>query len=51
MKPMHAEFKRVSRCPCCQSKYSYKGARKTNVGKTATRMRVKDAIRKEVRES
>lgn len=26
MKPMHAETKSISRCPCCSSKYRKKGS-------------------------
>lgn len=48
MKPLHAEIVKVNRCPCCQSKYSANGARKTNVGKSAARNAQKKALRKEV---
>ena len=48
MKPLHGEFIRLNRCPCCQTKYSRHGARKTSVGKKVARQRSKTAIRKEL---
>jgi hypothetical protein len=50
MKPLHAAFVRLSKCPCCQSKYSKKnsGGNK-NHGKTAAHMRAKREIAKEIR--
>lgn len=46
---MHAEVIRLSRCPCCQSKYSTNGVRKTNLGKSAARQAQKKALRRELR--
>lgn len=48
MKPLHSEVTRLHRCPCCQSKYSTHSARKTNVGKSAARQKVKRDIKKEL---
>lgn len=48
MKPLHAIVTKISRCPCCQSKYSACGANKTNVGKSAARSKLKKDLRKEV---
>jgi hypothetical protein len=48
MKPMHAEITSVSRCPCCHSKYSSRGAYKTNVGKSAARNKQKKDLRNEI---
>lgn len=50
MKPMHSEVTRLSRCPCCQSKYSTNGVRKTNLGKSAARNKQKKAMQKELNE-
>ncbi len=47
MKPLHATVTRISRCPCCQSKHSRKGANKTNTGKSAARQQVKRDIRRD----
>ncbi len=48
MKPLHAEVTRLSRCPCCQSKYSKKnsGRKNKNHGKTAARMKAKRDLMK-----
>ena len=48
MKPLHGEFKRLRRCPCCQSKYSTGSMRKQNDGKSAARGRQKIALKKEI---
>lgn len=48
MKPMHAEITSISRCSCCHSKYTSRGANKTNIGKSAARNVQKKALRKEV---
>jgi hypothetical protein len=48
MKPLHAEITKVNRCPCCQSKYSTNGVRKTNMGKSAARNAQKKSLRKEM---
>jgi len=48
MKPLHASVKRLSHCPCCQSKFSYRGMNKTNIGKTVARMKAKRDIKKEL---
>jgi len=50
MKPMHHTVTRLNRCPCCQSKYSTRSVRKTNIGKTAARMKDKRNINKELGE-
>lgn len=47
MKPLHASFKRLSRCPCCQSKHSKRT--RLNTGKSAARMKAKIEIKKEMR--
>lgn len=48
MKPLHGEIKRLSRCRCCQSRYSkhHSGSNK-NHGKTAARMAIKNKLKKE----
>lgn len=48
LKPLHASIKRLSRCPCCQSKYSKKNSGKKNNGKSAARFKSKENIRKEL---
>lgn len=48
MKPLHAAITRLRKCPCCQSKYSAPGARKTNVGKTAARQKSKRDLRRDI---
>jgi hypothetical protein len=48
MKPMHGEFKRISRCPCCQSKYSTRSVRYTPMGKRVARQNAKKQISKEL---
>ena len=48
MKPMHAQIISVSRCPCCHSKYSRRGARKTNEGKSAARNHEKHLLKREI---
>lgn len=48
MKPMHAEVTRLNRCPCCQSKYSTRSVRDTNIGKSAARNKQKKQLRKEL---
>jgi hypothetical protein len=49
MKPLHASVTKISRCPCCQSKYSRNSsAKKNNTGKTAARMKAKQAVRREL---
>lgn len=48
MKPMHHTLVRLSRCPCCQSRYSTKSARKKNSGKSAARNAAKRDIRREL---
>lgn len=49
MKPLHASFVRLRKCPCCQSKYSKKNSGRKNSGKTAARHRAKQNIKKELR--
>ena len=51
MKPMHGEFSRLNRCPCCQGKYSRQGARKLNFGKSSARIRAKEQIKKDLNNS
>lgn len=51
MKPLHASFKMLSRCPCCQSRYSKHNSGKKNHGKTSARPRAKMQIKKELNES
>lgn len=46
MKPLHAAFKRLSRCKCCQSKHTKRT--KLNNGKSSARMRAKIEIRREL---
>jgi hypothetical protein len=46
MKPLHAEIKRLSRCPCCHSKFCAKGGRKSNNGKSSARQKAKLEIRR-----
>lgn len=48
MKPLHASFKRLSCCPCCQTIYSKKNAGKRNDGKSSARHRAKLEIKKSV---
>lgn len=48
MKPLHSEITRLSRCPCCQSKYSKKSSGNRKAGKTAARQKAKQQIRKEL---
>ena len=48
MKPMHASIIRLSRCPCCQTKYSTRSMRKKNIGKSAARNHHKREIRREL---
>ena len=50
MKPLHANVTTLRRCPCCQSKYSTSGARKTNAGKSAARQKDKRDLAKELRQ-
>ncbi len=50
MKPMHAEVTRLSRCPCCHSKYTARGMFKKNTGKSAARIKQKAALRKEIKD-
>lgn len=47
MKPLHASFKRLSRCPCCVSKHAKRT--KLNTGKSSARHRAKMQIKKELR--
>lgn len=47
MKPLHAAFKRLSRCKCCQSKHTKQT--RLNSGKSAARMLAKREIAKELR--
>jgi hypothetical protein len=49
VKPMHSTLTSVSRCKCCQSKYSRHGANRTNEGKSAARQQAKREMRKELR--
>lgn len=49
MKPLHATVTRLSRCPCCQSKYSKKNSGGKKAGKTAARRLAKANIVKEMR--
>ena len=51
MKPLHAEVVRLSRCPCCQSKYSNNSVKKTNIGKSAARNKQKQMLRKELKQN
>lgn len=47
MKPLHASFKRLTRCPCCLGRYAkVRGGSKA--GKSAARQRAKEQIKKEV---
>ena len=48
MKPLHGEFSRLNRCPCCHSKYTRSGAYKLNFGKSSARNRVRRQIQKEL---
>jgi hypothetical protein len=47
MKPLHAAFKRLSRCKCCQSKHTKRI--RLNNGKTSARMRARRDIVKDLR--
>lgn len=47
MKPLHAAFKRLSRCECCQSKHTKRT--RLNNGKSSARMLAKRQIEKELR--
>lgn len=50
MKPLHASFTRLRRCPCCQGKYSKKNSGSAkNHGKTAARRIAKNELQREVR--
>lgn len=49
MKPMHHEVTRLSRCPCCVSKYSRNSAKNANNGKSAARQAAKRQIFKELK--
>jgi hypothetical protein len=46
MKPLHASLKRLSKCPCCQSKHSKHNAKGKNNGKSAARNLVKLLLKK-----
>jgi len=46
MKPLHHEVVRLSRCPCCHSKYSRK--KNMKCGKSAARHATKQAMFKEL---
>lgn len=48
MKPLHSALIRLHRCPCCQSRYTYRGY-KGNDGKTAARQLGKREVNKELR--
>jgi len=48
MKPLHSKFKRLSRCPCCQTVYSASGMRKKNDGKSAARQAYKRDLNKDL---
>lgn len=48
MKPLHASFKRLSRCRCCASKHTRRT--KLNTGASSARGRAKLQIKKELRE-
>lgn len=48
MKPLHSEQRRISRCPCCQSKASKKNSGGKNNGKSAARHKARLAIRREL---
>jgi hypothetical protein len=41
MKPLPADLVRLSRCPCCVSKYSLAHKRKSNAGKSAARQKAR----------
>lgn len=48
-KPLHGEFKRLKRCPYCQTKYSkHNSGSNQNGGKSSARHRAKQAIKKEI---
>lgn len=47
MKPLHAAFKRLSKCKCCQSKHTKRT--QLNTGKSSARLRAKLEIEKELR--
>lgn len=46
-KPLHGEFKRLRRCPCCQTKYSKKNSGGKNDGKSSARRRAAMAAERE----
>lgn len=48
MKPLHASFKRLSRCRCCQTKYTKRT--KLNAGKSSARHRAKMHIKREIQD-
>ena len=49
MKPLHGEFKRLSRCPCCQSRYSkHNAGKKSKSGKKASRSRSKLKLKRRI---
>lgn len=48
MKPLHSNIIRLSRCPCCQSKYSAHGMRAKVIGKKAARAKDKRDLKKEI---
>jgi hypothetical protein len=50
MKPLHASFVRLSKCPCCQTKYSANGVHKMKIGKKAARAKTNIETRKMVSE-
>lgn len=43
MKPQHGESKRLSRCPCCQTKYG-----KHKSGNHRARQKIKQQLKKEI---
>jgi len=47
MKPLHGEFKKLSRCRCCVSRYS-KHNKGSKAGKSAARRRNKNNIKREL---
>lgn len=48
MKPMHATTQKISRCPCCQSKYN-KSQKKG--GKSSARIKAKRDLKKGLTDS
>lgn len=48
MRPMHGEVVRLSRCPCCQTKYSSRSMYKKKAGKRIARQAAKMKIRSEL---